>query len=277
MKSTALSSPRERYRILNASSNCQYGACDGSGISLISDSVTGETYGESCQCKDSLTYNKILNGSKTPAIFQDITLDDFKINIYSTKEQQITAQLAKRAAYNFILNYEEFNLKGKGLYFYSNNKGTGKTMLAVATANSIIKKFKLPLKFISTLDLLGEIKKTYAENSKYNESELINLFRNVTVLVIDDIGVGKQTDWVNDKLYSIFNYRMENKKVTLFTSNCEIDKLNLDERIISRIGIMAVPTELPCESIRKHNETKDNLYFQKILYNTIRGDVQNGR
>ena len=273
MKNTVSSSPRERYRILNASSNCPYSCCDGNGMSIISDSFTGETFGETCKCKDSLMYNKILNGSKVPSIFKNVTLDDFKINIYTTREQQITAQLAKRAAYNFILNFKEFKVKGKGLYFYSMNKGTGKTLLAVATANSIIKKFRLALKFISSLDLLAEIKKTYTENSKYNESDLINSYRNISVLVVDDIGVGKQTDWVNDKLYSILNYRMENKKVTIFTSNCKIDQLNLDERIISRIGIMAVPTELPCESIRKNNETKDNVHFQKILYNTNRGDV----
>lgn len=218
-----------------------------------------------------MVYNKILNCSKTPEIFKNITLNNFKIDIYTAKEEQITALLAKRAAYNFVLHFEEFKSKGKGLYFYSQNKGTGKTMLAVASANSIIKKYRLPLKFISSLDLLDDIKKTYNESSKFTESDLINCYRNIDVLTIDDIGIERQTSWVNDKLYSILNYRMENKKVTLFTSNCKVDELNLDERIVSRIKIMAIPVKLPEESIRNHNADDDNLYFEKILYG--QGDV----
>jgi DNA replication protein DnaC len=267
----ALQQPEERYRILNASSNCPYGKCDGSGISIIEDTKTGETFGKPCECKDILMYNKILNGSKTPEIFRNITLNNFKIDIYAAKEEQVTALFAKRAAYNFILHFEEFKVKGKGLYFYSRNKGTGKTMLAVAAANSIIKKYAIPLKFISSLDLLDEIKKTYNEGSKYSESDLMDCYRNIDVLVIDDIGVERQTSWISDKLYSILNYRMENKKVTLFTSNCKVGELNLDERIVSRINIMAVPVKLPEESIRRHNAANDNLYFEKILYG--QGDV----
>lgn len=193
-------------------------------------------------------------------------MNDFKIDIYTEKEEQITALLAKKAAYNFILNFKEFETMGKGIYFYSRHKGTGKTMLAVATANSIIKKLKLPLKFIASIDLLEEIKQTYNKDSKYNEFDLINSYRNINILVIDDIGVERQTSWVNDKLYSILNYRLENNKVTIFTSNCRISELNLDERIISRINSMAVPIKLPEESIRKNNADKENLYFEKILY-----------
>lgn len=256
---------------MNANSNCPYGECDGSGISFFEDSKTGELNSRYCKCKESLAYNRILNSSQVPAAFKNINLNDFKIDIYKDREKQITALLAKRAVYNFILNFEEFKTQGKGLYFHSKIKGTGKTMLAVAAANAIIKKLKLPLRFISSLDLLDEIKKTYSENSKYSESDLINSYRNIDVLIIDDIGVERQTSWVNDKLYSILNYRMENKKVTLFTSNCSIENLNLDDRITSRIGIMAVPVKMPEESIRKHTAVNDNLYFEKILYK--QGDV----
>ncbi len=268
-----LQQPQERYKILNATSNCPFNKCDGNGISLICDTKTNETFGKPCKCKETLMYNKILNSSQTPDIFKNVSLGDFKVNIYKNREDQITALLAKRAVYNFIVNFEEFKAKGKGIYLHSNRKGTGKTMLAAASANSIIKSLKLPLKFISSLDLLDEIKKTYNENSKCSECDLIHSFRNIDVLIIDDIGVERQTSWINDKLYSILNYRMENKKVTLFTSNCSIDNLNLDERIVSRINIMAVPIKMPEESIRSYTAQNDNLYYEKILYSNDKGDV----
>ena len=60
------------------------------------------------------------------------------------------------------------------------------------------------------------------------------------VLVIDDIGTEKPSDWVAETLYNLVNSRYENTKTTIFTSNLELDELadKVDDKLASRITEM---------------------------------------
>ena len=51
---------------------------------------------------------------------------------------------------------------------------------------------------------------------------------------------------------------MIEKRITIFTSNCRIEDLKLDERIVNRIIKMALPIEFPAESIRVSLARKEN-------------------
>ena len=184
--------------------------------------------------------------------FKDLTINSFQIDLYSRDDSRQKAIVAKKMAANFIKNYETFQEEGKGLYLYSEAKGSGKTRMAASIGNAIVKVKRIGVKYSTTLDLLGEIKKTFDKDSEVTESDLIESMKKVEVLILDDVGVENPTPWVKSIFYSILDGRMNNKKVTIFTSNLSMDQLEHDDRLKSRIEKMAIPIEFPSESIRDY-------------------------
>ena len=70
---------------------------------------------------------------------------------------------------------------------------------------------------------------------------------------------------VNEKFYEILNGRMIHKQITIFTSNCVIERLAFDERILNRIQKMALPVPFPEESVRSVLATAENKNFYNSL------------
>ncbi len=130
----------------------------------------------------------------------------------------------------------------RGLLFYG-RAGSGKTHLACAITRYIIEQKRIQVKFTRIVDLLAEIRKTFDENEQYrteNESELIHRYTSVPLLVIDDLGAEKTTDWVRQILYQIIDERWLEQKPLIITSNLNLDEIEarFEERIASRIGGM---------------------------------------
>ena len=149
---------------------------------------------------------------------------------------------------------------------YSHTKGSGKTRMAASIANDIITKYKISAKFATTLQILDEIKRTWADDSEFaGEQKFLQDIIRVPVLVIDDIGVEKPTSWVNEKFYNILNGRMIQKQITIFTSNCAMENLLFDDRIINRILKMALPVPFPDESVRASLAKAENREFYNRL------------
>ena len=128
---------------------------------------------------------------------------------------------------------------------------TGKTLKAVnlflfQQKNDYIDNIFGTYKFITVPNLLMEIKSIY-DSKESTEMELINHYINLSLLVLDDFGVEKATDWSFQILYMIINGRYEQMKKTIFTSNKSLTELAVklqDERLLSRIAQM-------CEVINK--------------------------
>ena len=98
------------------------------------------------------------------------------------------------------------------------------------------------LKFIFTTVplLLMEIRESFKSN-ELSEKQLIDMYSNVTCLILDDFGIEKTTDWTFQTLYIIINNRYENGNLTIITSNLSLDALAEkldDDRIPSRIKQM---------------------------------------
>lgn len=241
-------------------SNCPYGKCDGSGLI-----ITNNDWGGICQCQKDKAFNKKLAFANIPEEFRDLTINSFDTNLYSTQEFVNKATIAKKAAVNFIINFNDFKEQGKGLYFYNYIKGSGKTRLAASIGNALMKQYRADVRYTTTPDLIMEIKKTFHKDSDTTESDLIDSIRKVDVLILDDVGVEDPTPWVKTTFYSILNGRMISKKVTIFTSNSTIDDLKHDDRIRNRIERMAVPIEFPNESIRSKLAKEENEELQKLL------------
>ena len=149
---------------------------------------------------------------------KDYNFNNFKVTDVNKKEVAIAKDYA-----NKCINNEQEN----GLII-TGNSGVGKTHLAASISNELIEKDKLVLMGRLT-SLLDMIKETFKDNSK-SENELIELFSNVDMVVIDDLGTEKISSWALDKLYTIIENRNENKLPIIITT--KFDKEGLLHRFI---------------------------------------------
>jgi len=70
--------------------------------------------------------------------------------------------------------------------------------------------------YILSIDLLDRIRRSLWEEKQ--QAQLVGMLRTVDLLVIDDIGAEKATEWVQATLYSIIDHRY-GRKDTVFTTN----------------------------------------------------------
>jgi DNA replication protein DnaC len=128
--------------------------------------------------------------------------------------------------------------------------GTGKTGLAIATMREVVARHGADAWFTTVPDLLDEIRATYDQPRKrqvmhakddieeqVTTRQLQDAVRDVTLLVLDDLGVEKPSDWVIEELYKLLNHRHNDNKRTIFTSNLNPSKLEarIGNRIVWRL------------------------------------------
>ena len=147
---------------------------------------------------------------------KEYKFDNFKVTDINKKEVEIAKDFTNKCINNKLEN---------GLII-TGNSGVGKTHLAASISNELIQKDILVLMGRLT-SLLDMIKETFKDNSK-SENELIDLFSNLDMIVIDDLGTEKISQWALDKLYTIIENRNENKLPIIITTR--FDKQSLLNR-----------------------------------------------
>ena len=110
--------------------------------------------------------------------------------------------------------------------------GCGKTHLAAAIANRVIDRGQAVL-FVVIPDLLDYLRATFGPNSPVTYDERFDQVRNAPLLILDDLGTQSSTDWAQEKLFQILNYRYNARLPTVITSNQGLEDIDL--RIRSRM------------------------------------------
>jgi DNA replication protein DnaC len=144
-------------------------------------------------------------------------------------------QMARLKAQGFV---EQYPLVDKGILFLG-IPGVGKTHLAVAILRDLMLKKGVDCLFCSFQDLLQQIRESYNPVSSSTESQVLQPVLETEVVVIDDLGANRVTDWVEDTVTYLLNHRYNQKKATLLTSNVPDDAKAVPERSPSgkfRIG-----------------------------------------
>lgn len=196
--------------------------------------------------------------SMMPFKYLDADLSKFKWDIYGCD-----VSLEKAKAESFATCFHEYRKEGRWLYIYSKTKGSGKTFLACALANEIMNTHDICAKFISVPELLEMTKDGYRD---FARKEGIEQIRNAELLILDDIGAETKKEWVDMELFRLIDCRSSGRKVTVFTSNVEMDMLKIDDRIVDRIHELSVKIHLPEVPIRAMNAEKENMKFmQRVL------------
>ncbi|HEU0019865.1 MAG TPA: ATP-binding protein [Thermoleophilaceae bacterium] len=131
----------------------------------------------------------------------------------------------------FIDDLQENLENGRGLWFYG-DVGTGKTSLAMLVADRALKR-GFSVAIYSIPRLFNELRGTYDDESRESFLGLFGKLCSVDLLILDDLGAERQTDWVLEQLYSIVNERWQNRRSIIVTSNIPTDKTS---RITLRLG-----------------------------------------
>ena len=160
---------------------------------------------------------------------------------YTLGNFRVVASDAARARMKvdeYLEGWEENREAGKGLYFCG-GVGTGKTHLAVAVMNELIRRKRIPSLFVTVPELLDNLRETYNKPGR-NLDEWMDAVQNAEFLVLDDLGSERTTEWVRERIFVIVNHRYREALPTLFTSNIGPKDLaeQLGERTASRIIAM---------------------------------------
>lgn len=186
--------------------------------------------------------------SNIPEAYRDVRLRKDFHNYYADK---VTISKAVKTVEYWRDNLSQMLCDGVGLYIYSREKGSGKTLLAAGVANDLIYEHDIPVRFATTTQIIQEIKATWDKDNPSTESQLINILCTIKVLVIDDLGVERYVDWIAERMYHIINERYVNKLATIYTSNVPYNELIYDDRIQNRILERSIMVKFPEESIRR--------------------------
>ena len=133
------------------------------------------------------------------------------------------------------------DIEKKGLILIGDN-GVGKTHLACSIANKLIEN-GTPVIYGTLINLLAELRNSYDTDNNISEMEIIKLYENVDLLIIDDLGKEKPSEWGLEKLFTIVNSRYENNLPVIITTNYNqnalVERLSLNGEIETAKSIIS--------------------------------------
>jgi DNA replication protein DnaC len=151
----------------------------------------------------------------------------------SYKPQNPSQASAKKMAFNFAMEYPAVD---QGLILMG-TVGVGKTHLAVSILKGLTERGFTCL-FYEFGTLLKEIQDSYNPATKTSELGVLAPVLNAEILVLDELGASKPTDWVRDTMAHIINSRYNDQKLTIFTTNyLDERKREKEETLEDRIGV----------------------------------------
>lgn len=130
--------------------------------------------------------------------------------------------------------------------------GNGKSRLVAAVANALITKGYICL-FRNVPRLFAEIKQTFDTNAPIREWRVMELLKKADLLILDDLGAHKWTEWREDTLYAIIDDRYSAQKPIIATTNCNLDDLEdrIGGRSFDRLKEMCLIVENTADSYRQ--------------------------
>jgi DNA replication protein DnaC len=186
---------------------CPFGECDGS--TWVVDEGTNEA--RPCRCREQQQRRAASGGigSGIGRRFREVSFE---------REPIVSLDpVVLRRVRAFVRSVDDHLESGQGLWF-DGPVGTGKTSLAVLVAKAArdagrsFALYPVPL-------LLAEIKRTFDRDSGDNYLAFFRRLCSVDLLVLDDLGAEKQTEWVLEQLYSIINERWQDRRAIVVTTN----------------------------------------------------------
>jgi DNA replication protein DnaC len=188
--------------------------CDGTGWRPLekrdASGVTRRAV-EACSCQAARRdLGWWMDRAQIPPRFRGCTFDDFFV-----PSDNASLQLALVKARGFANQYPAVE---RGLLLLG-NPGVGKTHLTVAALKHLMEQAGTECLFCSFPDLLERLQESYDPVALRSKAEILEPVLETSVVAIDDLGARRVSDWVEDTVTYILNYRYNKKLPTLLTSN----------------------------------------------------------
>ena len=186
--------------------------CEGTGFVYVEKD--GREFAQPCACRRAAAASPdaFLDACRIPPRYESCTLANF-----DPVTPQHTAALEKAMQYctgfPFLGKSE-----GLGLLLTGTN-GVGKTHLSVAVLRELVLTKAVTGQFWDFHELMREIKNSYDPETRTSEFQVLSPIIEMPVLLLDDLGAWRITDWMNDTLFFILNSRYMARRSTLITTN----------------------------------------------------------
>ena len=182
--------------------------CDDTGWKPVEDQGVRRVV--RCECWRETSSQKRLSDANIPKRYQHCTIANF--TAYNESLQRAASEAGRVA--------DAFPAVARGL-FLEGQPGVGKTHLAVAVLKQVVQTMGARGLFYDTRDLLRVIRSTYDPSIRTTEIDVLRPVMTAELLVLDDIGAEKTSEWVEETMNLIVNTRYSERRLTIFTSNYE--------------------------------------------------------
>jgi DNA replication protein DnaC len=239
--------------------------CEGSGLRIVQKD--GRQFAETCDCQVQRRATRRVQQAHIPCRYEHCSLDNYETQLPSSHRSLAAAHLRAR---KFVDSYP-IETAGTGLLI-TGSIGVGKTHLAVGILQALVAERGATGLFVDYRDLLKQVQNSYNRQVSATELEILAPVFEAEVLVIDELGASKPTDWVWDTVAHILNTRYNDRRTTIITTNYSnvaplgIDVTNnstriamreetlgdrIGERMRSRLQEMCVVVEMQGEDFRQ--------------------------
>lgn len=163
-----------------------------------------------CCCRTQDAHITLLEAARIPRRYKECSLG----NYHPAKNNG-----SQLRAFNYTYRLvREYPFVDRGFLFMG-TCGVGKTHLSVAILHELMNKKSAPCLFYEFGSLLKEIQNSYNPVSQTSELKVLTPVIEAKVLVLDELGTTKPTDWVRDTMMQIINARYDDRRLTIFTTN----------------------------------------------------------
>jgi DNA replication protein DnaC len=174
----------------------------------------------------------------------------------------LTNEKITKAAQRYVDNFHELRKSGKGLLLYGNT-GTGKTFTACEIANALIDK-GYPVLVTNFARILNTLQGTF------EKQDYIDNFNGYQLLVIDDLGIERDTAYAKEQVFNIIDSRYRSGLPMIITTNLTMEKIKNPEdienrRIYDRILERCFPIEVSGSSRRRKAVREDYEDMKNLL------------
>jgi DNA replication protein DnaC len=197
--------------------------CYGSGMEVVPGKGARK-----CRCRNEDRKAKLLEAANIPRRHRECSLES-----YQPAKGNGSQLLAFNYAFRLVREYPAVD---RGL-LYMGGCGVGKTHLSASILRGLAEK-GVPCLFYEFGSLLKEIQNSYNPVSQTSELKVLAPIFEAEVLVLDELGASKSTDWVRDTMMQVINTRYNDRKLTIFTTNyLDARRTQAEETLEDRIGV----------------------------------------
>ena len=187
--------------------------CEGVGLTVIERPDGGRAVRD-CPCRLERRAARTIARTKIPKRYEHCTLESYDTAYPSATRSLKAAHISAR---KFVESYP-LETQGTGLLL-TGSIGIGKTHLAVGILQALVQERGATGLFYDYRELLKQVQNSYNRQVQATELEILAPVFEAEILVLDELGANKPTDWVWDTVAHILNTRYNDRRTTIITTN----------------------------------------------------------